>query len=426
MAAVEPLPAPRAVLTSLINSLATQPAGTSRARPQAQTVAREGKDAVRGFSHHSSGKGSGPGRPDDAEEQTGPDTDITQQNPLAGLPLPARAVLTTLHVLYPGLLLPALDLLDRGLVTRVVVGGEQGNSSGSSLPTRHVPPGEGHGGQDSDKETGMGEQHDEAVKKGAAAAAARTRRANTFHLVRSAAQSSSGRRGRRPGGGDASAMGIFSGGITYVVRTAAWNCDCAAFAFAAFPAAGSITTATTAATTAAITTTNNDDDDDDNNDNDKASSATGGFAPRGITAAAAATSRSSFRIGPMSGHGSSTSARGSRHQQHEATSTQQPGDGWEFGGLGLDGREVPEEEDDDYNEKKDEDGDNAEGHGPRAASGAADGSRPAARLHALPSPPCCKHLLACVLAERWASGLGRYVHEQRVSLEEAAGLIGVL
>ena len=34
------------------------------------------------------------------------------------------------------------------------------------------------------------------------------------------------------------------------------------------------------------------------------------------------------------------------------------------------------------------------------------------------SPPVCKHLVACVLAERCSEMLGRYVIEKRVGLEE--------
>lgn len=37
-------------------------------------------------------------------------------------------------------------------------------------------------------------------------------------------------------------------------------------------------------------------------------------------------------------------------------------------------------------------------------------------------PPCCKHLLACVLAERWECGLGRYVSRWEVGREEMAGV----
>ena len=39
------------------------------------------------------------------------------------------------------------------------------------------------------------------------------------------------------------------------------------------------------------------------------------------------------------------------------------------------------------------------------------------------NPPCCKHLLACVLAERWADVLGRYVPVRRVGRGEMAGLV---
>jgi hypothetical protein len=37
-------------------------------------------------------------------------------------------------------------------------------------------------------------------------------------------------------------------------------------------------------------------------------------------------------------------------------------------------------------------------------------------------PPCCKHLLACVLAERWECGLGRYVNRWDVGRDEMAGV----
>lgn len=37
-------------------------------------------------------------------------------------------------------------------------------------------------------------------------------------------------------------------------------------------------------------------------------------------------------------------------------------------------------------------------------------------------PPCCKHLLACVLAERWGAVLGRYVRRRTVGREEMAGI----
>jgi len=36
--------------------------------------------------------------------------------------------------------------------------------------------------------------------------------------------------------------------------------------------------------------------------------------------------------------------------------------------------------------------------------------------------PVCKHLLACLLAERWEAALGGYVIERRVGREEMAGI----
>lgn len=37
--------------------------------------------------------------------------------------------------------------------------------------------------------------------------------------------------------------------------------------------------------------------------------------------------------------------------------------------------------------------------------------------------PCCKHLLACLLAERWHAALGGHIVERRMGREEMAGII---
>ncbi len=42
-------------------------------------------------------------------------------NALSRVPLEHRRLIITMHVLFPGLVLPALDLLDRSLVTRVTL-----------------------------------------------------------------------------------------------------------------------------------------------------------------------------------------------------------------------------------------------------------------------------------------------------------------
>jgi hypothetical protein len=144
-------------------------------------------------------------------------------------------------------------------------------------------------------------------------------KASSFHLVRSAQQQRRGRRGEDAAGGG-------GGGLTYVVRAASWSCDCAAFAFGAFPAEGG--------------------------------------------------SESSYHI-IRSDDDSTGRGDGNRETR---------GLGWEFGGLSLDGR--------------------AEDEGGVGTGGV----------------PCCKHLLASVLAERWGI-LGSYVEERHVAREEAAGLI---
>jgi hypothetical protein len=79
---------------------------------------------------------------------------------------------------------------------------------------------------------------------------------------------------------------------------------------------------------------------------------------------------------------------------------------WEFGGLSADGRV-------------------AEDIGP------GDEMSTASRFNAGTGGggggvSCCKHLLACVLAERWNDVLGGYVDERLVGREEGAGLIGEL
>lgn len=38
------------------------------------------------------------------------------------------------------------------------------------------------------------------------------------------------------------------------------------------------------------------------------------------------------------------------------------------------------------------------------------------------SVPCCKHLLACLLGERWEGTLGMYVKVREVGREEMAGI----
>jgi len=233
------------------------------------------------------------------------DSNDAPPNALRALSGPSRAVLTTLHVLFPSLLLPALDLLDRGLVTRII---QVTPSQSQPVPTVKSPQAHIHLRQAD--EVPLSDQ-DEVLRQ--------TRKQNTVYLVRSAQESRS-RGGGRYGG--------TSGGTTYIVRLEAWNCTCAAFTFSAFPATSS------------------------------------SYIPWSEEAAGLDL--------------------GLRHDGRARTFVPEHDERWQFGGKSLDG---------------------------------IDGTQ---------AVPCCKHLLACVLIERWEGGLRQYLVEKRVGTDEMAGIGGEL
>ncbi|KAK8134475.1 hypothetical protein PG984_006487 [Apiospora sp. TS-2023a] len=271
------LPTPRALLTSLINTLSSIPPAAAPSKPPHQA---------------------------------------TSPNPLKFLPpTQARPLLATLHTLYPSVLLPALDLLDRRLVTRIIPVHSDAVAATTSAPAKQDVPMENKAG-----EAMLGEDTETHQEP------------NFFYLVRSAQQPS--RRGRRAV--EALAEGGGGAGPTYVVQTRAWNCSCAAFAFSAFPAESD--------------------------------------APVYHISSSSLSS------------GRATSSR--RDAQHDEREND---DAWEFGSMSRDGL-VPAKE----------------GEGGAVGTGGV---------------PCCKHLLACVLAERWQDVMGGYVAERRAGKEEAAGLV---
>ncbi|EPE36300.1 hypothetical protein GLAREA_05638 [Glarea lozoyensis ATCC 20868] len=120
-----------------------------------------------------------------------PQIQSTNTNPLKHLPPSHRKILSTLHVLLPpGMLLQALDLLDRGLVTRVM-------QTTSELPSQEPTS-----------------ENQRALER---------QERNEIYTV------SSSQPQKR-----------FSSSTTqiYHVRLEAWNCTCAAFTFSAFPSYG--------------------------------------------------------------------------------------------------------------------------------------------------------------------------------------------
>ncbi|KAF2671634.1 hypothetical protein BT63DRAFT_422180 [Microthyrium microscopicum] len=108
--------------------------------------------------------------------------------------------LLTFHVLFPNEFLPALDIIDRKLITRLVL---------SNVPTEQVTT--------TEELTAVNEPIDPD------AAAPGTTSAVTAYLVRST----------QPSGRFTDAFGAH-----YRVEPVAWNCTCPAFAFSAFPAGG--------------------------------------------------------------------------------------------------------------------------------------------------------------------------------------------
>jgi hypothetical protein len=160
------LPNPRHILTNLINTLTTTLPGTN-----------EGDAAAAS----------------------------NDSNPLKNLGLPQRKILSTLHVLFPpGMLLQALDLLDRGLVGRVVQasikrdGNEKDEESVQMVEVQK---------EIKMRETGRGRNEIYQVHS------AQPPKSRFSHSHSSTSSSSK----------------------SYLIRLSAWNCTCAAFTFSTFP-----------------------------------------------------------------------------------------------------------------------------------------------------------------------------------------------
>ncbi|RMY40823.1 hypothetical protein D0865_12449 [Hortaea werneckii] len=147
-------------------------------------------------------------------------------NPLHNAP-ESKQYLLSLHVLFPNELLPALDLLDRGLVTRMYVGSEEHASRPNATQAQDVatarPPGQS---ETHHSEATDGHKH---VKDDATSSHNTYKGLGTYQ-VRSAQQTSS-----RGGGSSRYRNAAFEHTSYYEVRINAWSCSCPAFAFSAFP-----------------------------------------------------------------------------------------------------------------------------------------------------------------------------------------------
>lgn len=140
-----------------------------------------------------------------------PPTSPAPPNPLQP---PQKPLLLTLHCLFPNELLPALDLLDRRLVTQFI--DERPRSSEvPALETAPVAEGE----RDAEQ-TRVAPNPPPPPRQD-------QKRGGSVYNVRSSHQSRSRFASKR-------SENTTAEGMSYEVRLQAWNCSCAAFAFAAF------------------------------------------------------------------------------------------------------------------------------------------------------------------------------------------------
>ncbi|KAK0273294.1 hypothetical protein LTR35_012366 [Friedmanniomyces endolithicus] len=153
---------------------------------------------------------------------------VSSSNPLTDEPT-CKELLLTLHVLFPNELLPALDLLDRGLVTSLQLsrpgdpfgcGTSSGRNEATTEPAQQQDPVPAFDGIESD----IGQTRD-------AATAPTGRASSRTYYVRSARQQQFSRHTTSRFRNAAYEQTTY-----YEVRLNAWSCSCPAFAFFAFPA----------------------------------------------------------------------------------------------------------------------------------------------------------------------------------------------
>ncbi|KAM7194105.1 hypothetical protein V8F33_007432 [Rhypophila sp. PSN 637] len=318
-------------------------------------------------------------------------------NILKQVPLSHRHLIITLHVLFPGLVLPALDLLDRGLVGRVILG----KGSSSTIPIKREQQKREAIKKEEDKQRGTKETTNSKKKV--------DQSPPKFYLVRSAQEKPTSRRRNRgqqrrrqhqryESGDDdqeedyheradmSGGNNLFPGGPrAYIVRLEAWNCTCAAFAFAASFPIHPRTTSSEAGQTEKKPQQQDgneqDDDDDNRRDTTGQERETTGHGA-GIDQDSAEDEGERMDMDPPPAELDSDTIMKNEQPLEEAGNGQDTRDtsGWTFGGLTLEQRG----------------GD---------------------------CPPLCKHLLACLLAERWNDALGQYVVERQVSKQEMAGIV---
>ncbi|RFU80642.1 hypothetical protein TARUN_1598 [Trichoderma arundinaceum] len=127
-----------------------------------------------------------------------------------------RQQLLTLHVIFPSLLLPALDLLDRGLVTRLLVA-----SGSQTAPEAETPP---HVGISKDGEAEPTQRQEQfTMHPFTNQLETDSKHQICMYVVQSVASTTSRRKRHTT-----------QAPRTYAVHLSAWSCSCGAFALDAY------------------------------------------------------------------------------------------------------------------------------------------------------------------------------------------------
>jgi hypothetical protein len=143
---------------------------------------------------------------------------VAEPSPLSDAPERVKKQLLSLQVLFPNEFLPALDLLDRRLVTRLRIGTEESGPTAADNATAPTPDLQMQEQNNTLNDTALLVTSGDLSSSRDASGST-----HTIHYVRSAQQRSS-RFGKS-----------YDSSTSYEVRLCAWNCTCPAFAFAAFP-----------------------------------------------------------------------------------------------------------------------------------------------------------------------------------------------
>ncbi|KAI4267061.1 MAG: hypothetical protein LQ337_008541 [Flavoplaca oasis] len=161
-------------------------------------------------SHLTSLFASFPPHPSQSDQNTSPQSQ--HLNPLLPSSPALKPLLLTLHVLFPNELLPALDLLDRKLVTRLILSASAGHSINGDPQGNEV----------------ITETANAVNDEGCADIKGRGK-PRTVYYVQSSQHSHYRRFDERYG---RTYDALAASGQSYEVRLKAWNCSCAAFVFA--------------------------------------------------------------------------------------------------------------------------------------------------------------------------------------------------